>query len=114
MTTHNSELTAHNSELTTRRLVITFVPTTGLETGGLPWDGCGHSSTEREFPSDKVYRRYDRGIVGVESLSLQGLAFFDMHTSVGRASRVLSWPPGPALTRGTVFVGVAVLSRLSR
>jgi len=27
---------------------------------------------------------------------------------------VLSWPPGPALTRGTVFVGVAVLSRSSR
>jgi hypothetical protein len=39
-----------------------------------------HSNTEREFPSDKVYRRNDRGIVGVESLSLQGLAFFDIHT----------------------------------
>jgi hypothetical protein len=28
----------------------------------------GTSNTEREFPSDKVYRRDDRGIVGVESL----------------------------------------------
>jgi hypothetical protein len=37
----------------------------GLETGGLPSGGCGGSSAEREFPSDKVYRRDDRGIVGV-------------------------------------------------
>ena len=36
---------------------------------------CGDSSAEREFPSDKVYRRDHRGIVGVESFSLQGLAF---------------------------------------
>ena len=35
---------------------------------GLPSGGCGDSSTEREFPSDKVYRHDDRGIVGVESL----------------------------------------------
>jgi hypothetical protein len=31
---------------------------------------CGDSSTEREFPSDEVYRRDDRGIVGVKSLSV--------------------------------------------
>jgi hypothetical protein len=37
--------------------------------------GCGGSRAEREFPSDKVYRRNDRGIVGVESLGPQGLAF---------------------------------------
>jgi hypothetical protein len=42
---------------------------------GLHSGGCGHSSTEREFPSDKVYRRDDRGVVGVESLGPQGLAF---------------------------------------
>jgi hypothetical protein len=42
--------------------------------------------TEREFPSDKVYRRDDRGIVGVESFSAEGLAFFVIHTSVGRAA----------------------------
>jgi len=28
------------------------------------------SSDQRQFPSDKVYRRDDRGTVGVESLSL--------------------------------------------
>jgi hypothetical protein len=39
----------------------------GLETGGLPSGGCGHSNTEREFPSDKVYRRDDRRIIGAES-----------------------------------------------
>src|SRR5271155_1680699 len=47
------------SKLTARRLVIAFVPTTGLETGGLPSGGCGDSSAEREFPSDKVYGRDD-------------------------------------------------------
>jgi hypothetical protein len=41
----------------------------GLETGGLPSGGCGDSSAEREFPSDKVYRRNDRGIVGVQAFS---------------------------------------------
>jgi len=30
---------------------------------------CGDSSAGREFPSDKVHRRDDRGFVGVESLS---------------------------------------------
>jgi hypothetical protein len=39
----------------------------GLETGRLTSGGCGDSSAEREFPSDKVYRRDNRGIVGVES-----------------------------------------------
>jgi hypothetical protein len=29
----------------------------------------------KSFPSDKVYRRDDRRIVGVESLGPQGLAF---------------------------------------
>jgi hypothetical protein len=52
---------------------------------GLPSGGCGDSSAEREFPSHRVYRRNDRGIVGVESFGLQGLAFFGIHTSVGRA-----------------------------
>jgi hypothetical protein len=51
----------------------------GLQTGGLPSGGCGDSSAEREFPSDKVYRRDDRGIVGVESFGLQGLAFVVIH-----------------------------------
>jgi hypothetical protein len=32
----------------------------GLETGRLPSRGCGDSSAERKFPSDKVYRRNDR------------------------------------------------------
>src|ERR1700690_2158367 len=49
----------NKGELTARRLVIAFVPTTGLETGGLPSGGCGDSSAEREFPSDKVYGRDD-------------------------------------------------------
>ena len=42
--------------------------------------GCGDSSTEREFPSDKVYRRDDRRVVGVESFSAEGLAFVVIHT----------------------------------
>jgi hypothetical protein len=52
---------------------------------GRPSGGCGASSAERKFPSDKVYRRDDRGIVGVESLSLKGLAFFDIHTVLDAA-----------------------------
>jgi hypothetical protein len=47
---------------------------------GRPSGGYGDSTTEREFPSDKVYRRDDRGIVGVESLIPQGLAFVVIHT----------------------------------
>jgi hypothetical protein len=35
---------------------------------GLPSCGSGDLNTEREFPSDKVYRRDDRGVIGVESL----------------------------------------------
>jgi len=60
-------VTTHQGELTARRLVITFVPTTGRKLGGLPSGGCGDSNTERKLPADKVYRRDDRGIVGVES-----------------------------------------------
>jgi hypothetical protein len=44
------------------------------------------SSTQREFPSDKVYRRDDCGVLGVESTGPQGLAFFVIHTSVVRAA----------------------------
>jgi hypothetical protein len=40
---------------------------------------CGDSSTEREFLSDNVYRRDDRGIVGVEPLSPEGLGVFVIH-----------------------------------
>jgi len=47
---------------------------------GLQSGGCGDSSTEREFPSDKVYRRDNRGVVGVESISAQDLAFVGVHT----------------------------------
>jgi hypothetical protein len=61
--------------------------TDGLKTGAMtPSRARGrprseeHSSAERKFLSDKVYRRNDRGIVGVESLSLQGLAFVVSHT----------------------------------
>jgi hypothetical protein len=32
---------------------------------GLPSGGCRDPIAEREFPSDKVYRRDDRGVVGV-------------------------------------------------
>jgi len=37
------------------------------------------SNTEREFQLDKVYRRDDRGIVGVESFGFQDLAFVVIH-----------------------------------
>ena len=53
---------------------------------GLPSGRCTDLSAEREFPSDKVYRRNDRGIVVVESFGLQGLAFVVIHTSVGRGA----------------------------
>jgi hypothetical protein len=46
---------------------------------GLLSGGCGDLSAERKFPSDKVYRRDYRGIVEVESLSPQGLAFVVIH-----------------------------------
>ena len=45
----------------------------GLETGGLLSGGCGDSNAKREFPSDKVYRRVDRGIVRVEFRSPRAL-----------------------------------------
>src|SRR6516164_4679944 len=41
---------------------------------------------EREFASDKVYRRDDRGIVGVESLGAQGLGLFIDTTKMGRVA----------------------------
>jgi hypothetical protein len=44
------------------------------------------SSAEREFPSDKVYRRDNRGVIRVESFGLQCLAFVVMHTRVGRGA----------------------------
>jgi hypothetical protein len=46
---------------------------------GLPSGGCGDSSAERKFLSDKAYRRNDRGIVGLESLGSQGFGFFAFH-----------------------------------
>ena len=46
-----------------------------------PSGGCGDLIVEREFPSDKVYRRDDRGIVGVESF-LAGLGVSSSSTPV--------------------------------
>ena len=64
-----------DSELTHSETSSNYLCTNdGLETGRLTSGGCGDSSAEREFPSDKVYRRDDRGIVGVESFGSQGLA----------------------------------------
>jgi hypothetical protein len=57
---------------------------------GLPSGGCGDSSPERKFLSDKVYRRNDHGIVGVESFGLQCLGFFSVHNIFGREA----WPDG--------------------
>lgn len=47
---------------------------------GLPSGGCGDSSAERKFLSDKAYRHDNRGIVGAWSFGLQGLAFVVIHT----------------------------------
>ena len=60
---------------------------------GLPSGGSGDLNTEREFPSDKVYRRDDGGIVRVESFSLQGLAFVVIHIvlDVGPVVAVPRW-----------------------
>jgi hypothetical protein len=60
---------------------------------GLLSRGCGDSGAEPELPSDKVYRRDHRGIVGVESFGAEGLVFVGVHTSVGRAGRVLASIP---------------------
>ena len=67
---------------------------------GLPWGGCGDSNAEREFLSDKVYSRDDRGIVGVESLGLQCSAFVVIHTKCWTCC------PGHAVAAfgGVVFV----------
>jgi hypothetical protein len=46
---------------------------------GSPSGGCGDSSAEREFPSDKIYRRDECGVVGVESFIVYGLAFTVIH-----------------------------------
>jgi len=62
----------------------------GLETGGLPSGGCGDLIAEREFLSDKVYRRDYRGVLGVESLSAEGLAFVVIHTSVGSGVNLIA------------------------
>jgi hypothetical protein len=59
---------------------------------GLLSGGCGDLSAERKFPSDKVYRRDDRGIVEVESRSPQGLAFVVIHASVGLVALSLQFP----------------------
>jgi hypothetical protein len=63
---------------------------------------CGGSTTEREFPSDNVYRRDDRGIVRVESLIPQGLAFFVIHTVLDAAPCV----PFRCIHRLGVGVGI--------
>ena len=47
--------------MTVRQAKVVVPHTNAVE---VPPSGAD-SSTQREFPSDKVYRRYDRGIVGV-------------------------------------------------
>jgi hypothetical protein len=61
---------------------------------GLPSGGSGDSSAEREFLSDKVYRRDGSGVVGVESLSPHTLGFF-IHTVLD-VRRGLAVPRGKA------------------
>jgi hypothetical protein len=53
---------------------------------GLPSGGSGDLNTEREFPSDKVYRRDDCGIVGFQPFGADRFAFDVIHTNVGRAA----------------------------
>jgi hypothetical protein len=59
---------------------------------------CGDSRTEREFPSDKVYRRDQRGIVGVESFGPRGLRV-RRHPHVFNGERISS--VGPDLRSAT-------------
>jgi hypothetical protein len=78
---------------------------------GLPSGGCGDSSAEPEFPSDKVYRSDDRGVVGVKSFGPRCLAFVVVHTSVGRAA--LSC--GSGLTAAAHIVGwVGIIAILAK
>jgi len=72
---------------------------------GLPSGGCGDSNTERQFPAHKVYRRDYRGIVGVESLSSQGLAFVIIHV-------VLDARPGRAVPKVRVLLVAFCSNRL--
>jgi hypothetical protein len=105
----------HQGELTARRLVITFVPTTGWKLEDSRRGGCGHSNTEREFPSDKVYRSDDRGIVGVECLSPHRLGFFSVHTVLD-VRRGLTVPVCPRtwLARATDRGSVASIAPFAR
>ena len=57
---------------------------------------CANSSTEREFPSDRIYRGDDRGIVGVESLSPQGFGVFVVHTILDVCDRGCGSPGAPS------------------
>jgi len=81
---------------------------------------CGsirHNSSEtpaQTFPSGKVYRRDDRGIVGVEFVGPQGLAFVVIHTVLdvpscravpARARSAHTSPPGVEKTAARIAPG---------
>jgi hypothetical protein len=76
---------------------------------GLPSGGCGDLTAEREFPSDKVYRRNPRRVIGVEPFCLYGLGFFSVHSIVGcglRAYHALHHRGCQALLLESDVVGV--------
>ena len=95
-------------KLTARRLVITFVPRTGK------LEDSRRAAAVTQLPSEssqrtKVYRRDDRGVVGVESLSLQGLAFVVIHTSVGRDAHCQGFQMRVATPSAVCAAVIAVL-----
>ena len=68
-----------------------------METGGLPSGGCGDSSAERKFPSDKVYRRNVRGVIRGRALHRVGLRVRRHPHPLGRAACCARSCPGHAL-----------------
>jgi hypothetical protein len=61
---------------------------------------CGNSSTEREFPSDKVYRRDDRGIVAAQWVSRR-LNITDQNFKPAAAKKLTEVPIGASIVRPT-------------
>jgi hypothetical protein len=73
--------------------VITLVPTTGWKLGGLQSGGCGDLSAEREFPSDKVYRRDDCGVLAGAVVALAATQSHNPHALRTRQGRTLVRSP---------------------
>ena len=98
-------MTTHTGELTGRRLVITFVPTTGWKLEDSRRAGA-LTHVPSESSHHKVYRRDDRRIAGVEAVGLQCLAFVVVHNT-------LDVLPPRTVPAGSILGAGLVIARLS-